>query len=98
VSSDPDEDVVAEYISSGAAGCVARNRPNLLPPAVLLAVKERRLREERNRAVEELRRSQALYSALAENPTYGICRLDEHGRLLDANQALAAMLGYVSQP
>jgi diguanylate cyclase (GGDEF)-like protein/PAS domain S-box-containing protein len=51
----------------------------------------------RNRGGQELRRSQALYSALAENPTYGICQLDEHGRLLIANEALAVMLGYGSQ-
>jgi len=97
VSGDAGEDAVAECLSSGGTDCIDQSRPNLLPLAVALAVEERTLREERSRAEEELRRSQALYSALAENPTYGICRLDEHGRLLAANQALAAMLGYGSQ-
>ena len=47
--------------------------------------------------VQELLRSQALYRALTENPTYGICRVDENGRLLDANEALVTMLGYASR-
>jgi diguanylate cyclase (GGDEF)-like protein/PAS domain S-box-containing protein len=60
-------------------------------------VEERALLDEQRRAQEELRRSQALYRALWDNPTYGICRFDDSGRLLEANPALVTMLGYVSR-
>jgi diguanylate cyclase (GGDEF)-like protein/PAS domain S-box-containing protein len=41
-----------------------------------------------------LRHSQSRYRALVENPSYGICRCDAEGKILDVNQALLAMLGY----
>ena len=97
VTPNPDDETLAEYMLNGATDCVDKNRPNLLPLAVALAVQERTLRAERDRAEQELCRSQVLYRALTENPTYGICRVDENGRLLDANQALVAMLGYASR-
>lgn len=97
VTANADEETLNEYLLNGATDCVDKNRPNLLPLAVALAVQERTLRAERNRAEQELFCSQALYRALTENPTFGICRVDENGRLLDANQALVAMLGYASR-
>ena len=37
----------------------------------------------RDRAVEQaLQRSRALYEALVENPTYGVCQVDGEGRLI----------------
>ncbi len=92
-----DDDVVAEFMLNGATDCVDKQRLDLLPLAVGLAVKERTLREERNRAEQELERSQALYRALSENPTHGICRFDVDGRLRDVNETLVAMLGYASR-
>src|SRR4029077_18495620 len=62
-----------------------------------LAVEEKNRREERNHAEKELRHSEAHYRALTENPTYGICRFDAGGRLLDVNEALVGMLGYGSK-
>jgi diguanylate cyclase (GGDEF)-like protein/PAS domain S-box-containing protein len=46
---------------------------------------------------KELRRSEAHYRALLENPTYGICRFDMGGQFLDVNEALVTMLGYGSK-
>src|SRR4030095_214169 len=40
---------------------------------------------------------QSLYRALEDNPTYGICRCDGQGKLLDVNQTLVTMLGYGSK-
>ena len=45
---------------------------------------------------ESLRRSESNFRSLVTNAPYGICRCDSLGVLLDANPALAAMLGYSS--
>jgi diguanylate cyclase (GGDEF)-like protein/PAS domain S-box-containing protein len=68
-----------------------------LPMAVRRALNSKRLRQELEEARRALRHSQSLYRALADNPTYGIYRCDAEGELLDANQALAKMLGYASK-
>ena len=92
-----DEEMTDTFIRKGAFDCVNRNRLNRLPLAVAMAVEERTRREERNHAETELRHSEAHYRALVENPTYGICHFDVHGRFLDVNAALVAMLGYGSK-
>jgi PAS domain S-box-containing protein len=45
---------------------------------------------------EGLRRSEMNFRSLVTNAPYGICRCDSAGKLLDANPALLAMLGYLS--
>src|SRR5579864_1462340 len=89
-----DEGMTDAFIRKGAFDCVDKNRLNRLPLAVALALEEKTRREERDHAEKELRHSEAHYRALAENPTYGICRFDVDGRFLDVNEALVAMLGY----
>ena len=84
-------------LSRGATDCVYRDDLHLLPMAVALAIRERSLLDEQRRAQEELKRSQALYRALLENPTYGICRFDSSGRFLEANETLVEMLGYATR-
>ncbi len=91
-----EKDVIEECIAQGASDCVYRNRLARLPVAVAIAVEQKSLREERNRAEAELRRSEAHYHALRENPHYGIFQFDPNGQFLAANAALAAMLGYES--
>ena len=68
-----------------------------LPIVVRRALYEKDLRAELAAAGEALRHSQSLYRALADNPTYGTCRCDPGGKFLDANQALATMLGYATR-
>ncbi|MFZ0980164.1 MAG: ATP-binding protein [Candidatus Acidiferrales bacterium] len=51
---------------------------------------------ERKRAEAALRQSEARYHGLVNNSTYGIYWVTVEGRLLDANPALARMLGYDS--
>jgi PAS domain S-box-containing protein len=49
------------------------------------------------RAVQEnLRRSELNFRSLVTNAPYGICRCDSTGKMLDANPAFLAMLGYSS--
>lgn len=85
-----------EFIARGASDCVYRNRLSRLPVAVAIAVEQRSIRAERKSAQVELRRSEAHYHALVENPNYGIFQFDVSGRFLTVNKALAAMLGYDS--
>jgi two-component system cell cycle sensor histidine kinase/response regulator CckA len=47
-------------------------------------------------AQEGLRRSEMNFRSLVMNAPYGICRCDSSGKLLDANPAMLAMLGYSS--
>ncbi len=52
---------------------------------------------ERKHAEGELRRSEGRYRSLVRGALYGIYRSTPEGRLLEANPALAAMLGYPSE-
>jgi diguanylate cyclase (GGDEF)-like protein/PAS domain S-box-containing protein len=97
VTSFLDEGIMEEFVKKGACDCIDKNHLARLPLAVALAVEQKTLREERNRAEKELQHSQAHYHALMENPTFGICRFDVGGRFLVVNQALVAMLGYASK-
>jgi diguanylate cyclase (GGDEF)-like protein/PAS domain S-box-containing protein len=97
VSSVLDEEMTDAFIHKGAFDCVNKNRLNRLPLAAALAVEEKTRREERDRAENELRHSEAHYRALTENPTYGICRFDAKGQFSDVNEALVVMLGYGSK-
>lgn len=85
---------VAEFITKGAFDCIEMAHIGHLPVAVCRAIDEKRLREERDHAEKMLRHSEAKYSALIGNLTYGLFRCDEQGKFLDANQALISMLGY----
>jgi PAS domain S-box-containing protein len=51
---------------------------------------------EERRARQVLRESEARYRLLVENAAYGIFRTAPDGKFLDANNALATMLGYSS--
>jgi len=97
VSGTMEEDMTDAFLRKGAFDCVQLNRLNRLPLAVALALEENTRREERNHAENALKHSEAHYRALAENPTYGICRFDADGQFLDVNEALVAMLGYGSK-
>jgi two-component system cell cycle sensor histidine kinase/response regulator CckA len=52
---------------------------------------------ERKHAEAELRRSENRYRSLVRGALYGIYRSTPEGRLLEANPALVAMLGYASE-
>lgn len=87
---------IAELIACGAFDYVEREHLAQLPMAIRRALNEKELRAELEAAGKALRHSQSLYRALADNPTYGICRCDAEGKFLDVNQALVMMLGYAT--
>jgi len=85
---------MAKLTPHGAFDYVERKHIAQLPMAVRRVLNEKNLRANLKTAGKALRHSQSLYRALADNPTYGICRCDARGRFLDVNQALLTMLGY----
>ena len=89
--------IAEEFIKKGASDCVDKGHLVRLPLAVAVAVNQKSLREERNRAQKDLRRTESHYRALVENPVYGICRCTMEGKFLEGNEAMAAMLGYESK-
>lgn len=56
-----------------------------------------RLRQQRARVTEKLRRAEADYQSIFDNAVAGIVRFDDQGKVLLANQALAKMLGFESE-
>ncbi len=90
-------EIAAEIILKGAANCIEADNLGHLPVAVHQALEEKALRNERDRAEKELRRSEARYRALAGNLSYGICRCSLDGSFLEVNVAMMKMLGYDSR-
>jgi len=68
-----------------------------LPVAVHRALDEKALRDERDRAQNGLKHSEARCRALAGNLSYGICRCGLDGKFLEVNEAMVKMLGYASK-
>jgi len=89
-------ETMARLITKGATDCIEMENVGHLPAVVRRVLSEKKLREERDRTEKKLRHSEACYRALVGNLTYGICRWDMEGKLLDVNQALVTMLGYAS--
>ena len=88
---------IAELAAQGVFEYVELEHVAQLPMAVRRALSEKKLRAELQEAEKALRHSQSLYRALVDNPSYGICRCEAGGKLLDVNQALLTMLGYESK-
>jgi diguanylate cyclase (GGDEF)-like protein/PAS domain S-box-containing protein len=82
--------------ANGAYDFIEPARMDHLPMAVRGALEEKKLREELAEAKKTREIAEARYQALADNPTYGICRVDRQGRFGSANSAFLAMLGYTS--
>jgi len=84
----------AELILKGAADCIELESIGHLPVAVHRALDEKVLRDQRDRAEKELRRSEARYRALVGNRSFGVCRCSRDGKFLEVNEAMMRMLGY----
>jgi diguanylate cyclase (GGDEF)-like protein/PAS domain S-box-containing protein len=87
-------EIAAELILKGAADCIEVESLGHLPVAVHRALDEKVLRDQRDRAEKDLRRSEARYRALVGNRSFGVCRCSRDGRFLEVNDAMIRMLGY----
>jgi two-component system cell cycle sensor histidine kinase/response regulator CckA len=90
------EDMAVECMKAGATDYVIKEHIKRLGQAVSRALIERRLRDERRRAEEALRASEARFRSVYENATIGLYRTTPDGRFLTANQAAVRSLGYSS--
>jgi len=90
-------EIAAELILKGAADCIEMEGIGHLPVAIRRALEEKVLRDQRDRAEKDLRRSEARYRALVGNRSYGVCRCSRDGRFLEVNEAMMRMLGYGSR-
>src|SRR2546429_4665172 len=90
-------ETVADFITKGAYDCIEMDHIGHLPVAIHRALDEKALRDDRDRAENGLRHSEARYRALAGNLSYGICRCDRNGKFLEVNEAMVKMLGYASK-
>jgi diguanylate cyclase (GGDEF)-like protein/PAS domain S-box-containing protein len=90
-------ETIAKLITKGAADCIEMGNVGHLPVAIRRVLGESKLREQRDHAEKKLRHSQARYRALVGNLSYGMCRWNMEGKLVDVNQALVTMLGYPSK-
>jgi diguanylate cyclase (GGDEF)-like protein/PAS domain S-box-containing protein len=90
-------ETTAKLILSGVFDCIEMDRVSHLPVALHRALDEKALRDQRDRAEKDLRRSEARYRALAGNLSYGICRCGLDGGFLEVNEAMIRMLGYESR-
>jgi diguanylate cyclase (GGDEF)-like protein/PAS domain S-box-containing protein len=97
VGHDLKREVSADLILKGAADCIGTDNLGHLPVAIHRALDEKALRDQRDRAERDLRRSEAHYRALVGNLNYGICRCSLDGAFLEVNEAMVRMLGYASR-
>jgi diguanylate cyclase (GGDEF)-like protein/PAS domain S-box-containing protein len=97
ITAGPAAQFLAELSAHGPFEYVERQNISQLPMVVRRALKEKKLRSELEEVEKALRHSQAVFRALVENPTYGVCHCDAQGNFLDVNQAFASMLGYASR-
>jgi two-component system, cell cycle sensor histidine kinase and response regulator CckA len=89
---------VSAYFSFSTEQSPAQFRSTMIRLSlfVLLAILICWLNAALRSAQERLARSEMNFRSLVTNAPYGICRCDSSGKLLDANPALLAMLGYSS--
>ena len=87
------EEAAVECIKEGATDYILKEHLSRLPGAVTRALTEKALRDEKTKAEEALRLSEARNRNLVENSVYGIFRLSVDGDFVDANPALLRILG-----
>ncbi len=92
------EETAVEAMKLGASDYVVKDAAagflDLLPPAIERILNEQRLVEERQRAEDALRESEARFRAVAETAVDAIVSIDSRGRVTFWNRGAEAMFGY----
>lgn len=94
VSGTMGEDVAIDSLVNGAIDYVLKNRLERLGPAVRRAIRESKLRQEYNSAIEKLRLQEEQYRILIEGMNEGIMLTDNDDRIIFVNQQTCEMTGY----
>jgi PAS domain S-box-containing protein len=88
------EDVAVECIKQGAADYLLKDRLGRLGQAVIKALEDRRLREEKRQAEEELKRLKEFNENIVQSMAEGIALQNAEGDFTFVNPAAAAIMGY----
>ncbi len=91
------EETTLECLRRGAVDYLLKDRMGRLGPAVKNALKERRILEDRNIAIESLRASEQRYRGIAETALTGLSIVDSEEIITYTNPALEEILGYSSK-
>jgi PAS domain S-box-containing protein len=97
VSGTVGEEVAVSAMKAGAHDFVMKDKLTRLVPAIQRELREAKIRQQRRRALEELRASEERYRLLFEQNVSGILRSTLEGQVLDCNEAFAGILGYASR-
>ncbi len=88
------EEAAVDLIKEGVTDYILKDRLARLPSAVHRALQEKATYDERERAVQALRKSEARVRHLVESSIIGISIGDLDGRIIDANDAFLKLLGF----
>src|SRR5207302_1372442 len=88
------EEAAVECIKEGVSDYVLKERLARLPVAVRRALEEKALREDRARAAQALRESEARYRILAETANDAFITINSESRILFVNAAAERIFGY----
>ncbi|MCK5828217.1 diguanylate cyclase [Candidatus Bipolaricaulota bacterium] len=92
------EETAVEAMKLGASDYVVKDTDGrfleLLPPVIESILKERRLIEEKQKAEQALKESEARFRAVAETAVDAIISIDKHGRIFFWNRGASAIFGY----
>jgi PAS domain S-box-containing protein len=94
VSGSIGEEIAIQALKGGAKDYVFKDKMQKLAPAVLRAINEREEIHERQRAEEELRKSELKYRTLIERMNEGIVQVDVNNKILFVNDRICDMIGY----
>jgi PAS domain S-box-containing protein len=87
------EETAVQCIKEGADDYLIKDRLARLGPAILHAMEEKRLRDEKRSAEAALRQSEQRYRSLVEHSPDGILVVAHDGRIAYVNDAVARLLG-----
>jgi two-component system cell cycle sensor histidine kinase/response regulator CckA len=91
------EEAAVDLIKEGVADYILKDRLVRLPLAVRRVLQEKATRDERERTIQALRRSEARVRRLVESNIIGIVMGDLAGKLIDANDAFLGLVGYTRE-
>ncbi|HEY7746990.1 MAG TPA: EAL domain-containing protein [Desulfuromonadales bacterium] len=98
VTGSMNEETAVACMKAGAWDYILKDHLRRLGPAVLMALEQRRLRDEHRRAGETLRESESRYRSIFENNHAVMLLIDpDTGWIVDANPAAAAYYGWTRE-
>ena len=92
------DELAAESVRRGAADFLLKDRLARLGQAVTRALEQKRLREEKERGVADLRKSEERYRKLFQESKDAIYVTTIEGAFVDVNQSTLDLFGYTDLP